>query len=362
LDYFSGVGSRIGGVLHRSTIGKYPQLTPEQARGLAQEALYKLSKGIDLTAGKNADNVTLQVCFTDFLNTRTLKERTTREYKRFMGKYLKDWRRKKVVSITRDMVARRHKKIGEMAGHAQANIVMRFLRAMMNFASGQYDDGEGQKLIKENPVDRLSETKQWFPVQRRRTIIKDHQLPEWHEAVQGLASNTIRDYLLLLLFTGIRREEGFKLKWSDIDMKAKTFVLVDTKNKNPLQLPMGNHVYKLLKRRKELAGDSEFVFPGTGKTGHLVEPKKQVAKVVKESGVQFCLHDLRRGFITAAESLDISSYAVKTLVNHNTGNDVTGGYIIADPERLRKPMQRIESHLLKLCIQTTGKILEFPGH
>ncbi len=355
------IEKRIDGILHRSTVGKYPQLTPEQAREIAQETLYKLVKGIDIAAGKNADSITLEKCFADFLTTRTLKDKTSREYRRFMDKYLKDWRRKKVVSISRDMVSRRHRNIGDTAGHAQANIVMRFLRSLMNFAAGQYDDGEGHKLIKENPVSRLSETKQWFPVDRRRTIIKTHQLPAWYEAVLNLKNDTIKDYILLLFFTGLRREEGFKLKWSDIDMRARTFVVTDTKNKTPLQLPLGKHTLRLLEKRKEQAGDSEYVFPGNGKSGHLVEPKKQVAQVTKESGIQFCLHDLRRGFITTAESLDVPSYSVKALVNHSTGNDVTGGYIISDPERLRKPMQRIETHLLGLCGQKKGKIVEFPG-
>ena len=185
-------------------------------------------------------------------------------------------------------------------------------------------------------------------------------MPAWYEAVQNLAGDKIKDYLLLLFFTGLRREEGFKLRWQDIDLKAMTFIISDTKNKNPLQLPLGKHVYQILKSRKAHAGDTAFVFPGSGKRGHLVEPKKQVAHVINESGVQFCLHDLRRGFITTAESLDISLYAVKALVNHSTGNDVTGGYIISDPERLRKPMQRIENHLLGLCRPKSAKIVELP--
>lgn len=355
------VEKRVHGRLHRSTLGRYPQLTPEQARELAQETLYKLAKGVDVSASKNAKNITLESCFTDFLSIRSLKDRTVRDYQVAMDKHFADWKKKKVIFITRDMVSRRHKKLGESAGHAQANLAMRFLRALLNFSSGQYDDGEGNKLIKENPVSRLSETKQWFKVSRRQTIIKPHQLPDWYQAVQNISSSTIRDYLLFTLLTGLRREEGFRMRWRDVDLKAKTFVVADTKNKNPLHLPVGKYVYQLLKLREDQDNDSEFVFPGSGKSGHLVEPKRQVAKVVEESGVQFCLHDLRRVFITTAESLDISSYAVKGLVNHSTGNDVTGGYIISDPERLRKPMQRIENHLLSLCQQEFAKIVTLPA-
>jgi hypothetical protein len=34
------------------------------------------------------------------------------------------------------------------------------------------------------------------------------------------------------------------------------------------------------------------------------------------------------------------------LLNHSTGSDVTAGYIIADVERLRAPMQKITDYLL----------------
>lgn len=51
------------------------------------------------------------------------------------------------------------------------------------------------------------------------------------------------------------------------------------------------------------------------------------------------------GYITLAESIDISVYALKRLVNHKMSNDVTAGYIINDVERLRAPMERITNHI-----------------
>ncbi len=57
--------------------------------------------------------------------------------------------------------------------------------------------------------------------------------------------------------------------------------------------------------------------------------------VIQNSGVRFMIHDLRRTFITIAESLDISAYALKRLLNHKMNNDVTAGHIIIDAERLR---------------------------
>ena len=63
--------------------------------------------------------------------------------------------------------------------------------------------------------------------------------------------------------------------------------------------------------------------------------------VIKATGIHFTVHDLRRTFIIIAESLDTPAYALKRLLNHKMTNDVTAGYIVADVERLRKPMQQI---------------------
>jgi len=41
---------------------------------------------------------------------------------------------------------------------------------------------------------------------------------------------TIRDYLLLILFTGLRREEALALTWKYIDFAAGTLTIPDPKN------------------------------------------------------------------------------------------------------------------------------------
>jgi len=152
--------------------------------------------------------------------------------------------------------------------------------------------------------------------------------------------------LIFVLLTGCRKREGLNLEVSQVDLQAKTFTFPDTKNRKPLTLPLPSHLYSVIKKRIEKAGGAQYVFPGNGEDGKFTEPRKQVARVVEKSGVAFMLHDLRRLFITTAESLDIPTYAVKMLVNHSTGSDVTGGYIIPDVERLRKPMQKIEDRIL----------------
>jgi integrase len=85
------------------------------------------------------------------------------------------------------------------------------------------------------------------------------------------------------------------------------------------------------------------------KTQYLAYPEKALKHLTETSGIKFTFHDLRRTFITVAESLDISSYAIKRLVNHKNGSDVTEGYIIANHDRLRTPMQRITNFFKEQC-------------
>jgi len=146
-----------------------------------------------------------------------------------------------------------------------------------------------------------------------------------------------------------------------------------TKNGMPHTLPMSKYLFGLFKQLHDRKAN-DYVFPGTGEAGHLVEPKKQIIyveratflilngvttnedidKILREppddviSGIKFCLHDLRRTFITIAESLDIPYAALKKLLNHSDGNDVTGGYLQITTDRLREPMERISCKLMEL--------------
>lgn len=382
---------RVNGKTVRFTIGRHGVFTPEQARHDAKEALLKMARSVNPTDTKRegrARGVTLEEAFRAFKASRkNLKSRTIYDYERFLGLLpestkknprrkpgdLADWRDKPLTSITKDMVERRHAKIGE-ASPAQANLAMRFLRAIFNFAAGKYEDTKGRPIIGENPVRRLSQTDAWYRVERRKTVIKAHELAAWYKAVMGLTGTkgeTVRDYLILLLFTGLRRQEAAQLPFSGLDFKARTITVLDTKNREDHILPMSDVVYALLKSREEAQVAAQrgaekkpaegYVFPGDGSRGFLVEPRKQMDKVTKASEVAFTLHDLRRTFSTIAEGLDVPAYSLKRLLNHKIPGDVTAGYIVMDVERLREPMQKISDFIARTVgLHTPATVVQLP--
>ncbi|MBK7362181.1 MAG: tyrosine-type recombinase/integrase [Micavibrio sp.] len=150
------------------------------------------------------------------------------------------------------------------------------------------------------------------------------------------------------------------MRWSDIDFTDRTLTVPETKNGEDLTLPLSDYLYDLLQTRRKRYGNYKFVFPGSGKSGHLEEPKKAARRVKDMTGIVFTIHDLRRTFITIAESLDISMYALKRLINHKITNDITGGYIVVDVERLRAPVQRVADYILESALK--GQTPENAAH
>jgi len=339
------VEARVGGKNVRCTVGRATLLSAEVARQKAKGLLGEMAEGRNPMARKRAlttAELTLAEAFVSFFAARKLAPVTVDAYQRTVDLYLEDWKAKPLAKISRDMVLARHQKLSAERGGVTANNVMRHLRSVYNFAAASHEE------LPHNPVGIIRQARAWAKERRRQSVVKQHQLPAWWQAVMAETEDA-RDVLLVALFTGMRRSEVVTMRWAYLDLEAGLLQLPRTKNGDPLELPLSGFLIELLKARQERAVGSEWVFPGTGRTGHLTEVKSFVGRVKTASGVEFTLHDLRRTFITVAESLDLSAYALKRLVNHRVGGDVTGGYIVHDAERLREPVGRIAQRLLLLA-------------
>ncbi len=366
---------RINGQKKRITIGRYGKITVDNARKQAKIEAGKASSGIDPVAErhkKKAESLTLREALNDYLENRDLKPRTRQDIDESM-KGFSDWMKKPIVNITRDMIAGRHKKLGEVS-HARANLAMRYLRAVLNYASEAYAYPDGSPLLLDNPVNRLSATKSWYKVGRRKRYIYEHELKAWMQAVMKLPEvperkpgqgkkkpilrhgDLGRDFFLILLLTGLRRSEVLGLTWNNVDLKGKTLTIPDPKNNDPHVLPLSDYLRELLTERKEKSG-GDYVLSGPDGKRYQSFRYAQ-ARIEDETGIKVSPHDLRRTFATVAESLNIPAYAVKGLLNHKTSGDITAGYIQITVERLREPMQQITDYFLRKGGIHEGKVVE----
>lgn len=383
------VRKKVSGRAVRATLGRYPSMTIDQARKQAAKQRVIMHEGVNPNTAKRANRVrgvTLQACLNDYLRVRAhkLAESTQKNYRSMIEVRLSDWLATPLKEIDRDMVAARHQRITKGDGTKEspaspvaANNVMRVLRALFNFANGQYEI-EGKGLFPDNPVKRLSHTRVWTKETRRQTIIKTADMPKWFKALDTLRSATeqradscaalVADYLEFVLFTGLRRDDALCLRWDQVDFAAKTMhPVIHKKASVVMSFPLAEHVLKLL-RRRHADRVNDFVFPGrepfdgAENSKRFDDPKRQIARMVEISGIKFSSHDLRRTFITVAESLDLSPFALKRLCSHSAGSDVTAGYVIMDVERLRAPTEKITDFLLKAAGRLPGaKVVKMKG-
>jgi integrase len=239
-----------------------------------------------------------------------------------------------LIDLDDKTIKRRYKKrLDESTTRAKS--FHKVVTALFNFARVNYKRTNDTSYFPENPAQVVVEEKLLVKTPRRKTYIKRAELPHWFDAVESLGTIE-REFLQFVLMTGCRRSEGMRLTWDRVNLRAKTFTLVDTKNRENVELPIPFYLLPMLQKRK---GKGR-VFP-VGDNA-----KASLRKVTEASGVQFMLHDLRRTYATTAEDLDISGLTVKRLLNHLTDSDVTAGYQIPNRERLERVSRRIVRELL----------------
>ncbi|RTL35093.1 MAG: DUF4102 domain-containing protein [Candidatus Melainabacteria bacterium] len=349
----------------RKVVGRHPEMRLEKARQLKTEIYAEIGKGIDPHARETEHIHTLEEVYAAYRQSRTLRASTLKLYDGAMTRCFDDWRNLPITEISKSMIEARHKEISNRngkrgQGKAHADQAMRFIRGLFNYASDSFPYFENRR----NPVQKL----RWNGDNKRESHISEVDLPVWFDAVSKLRSQMIGDYFLICILTGLRRTEAATLKWSYIDFTKRLLTIPSDKTKNGRRhcLPITPLIIEILQRRKQAIKASklqqisnDYVFPSNGSTGHLVESKASVTKVIEISGVKFMPHDLRRTFATAAQRLKIDKVSISKLLNHVSG-DVTVRYLVTDPEDLRPAMEAISDYFNhKFNSKNFAKSVEF---
>jgi integrase len=343
----------VGGRTRRVTIAPTNVIGIAEARRRAELILADFYRGIDPKADRRGADTLRSVLEAYLAARKGLRPKSVHVIRDAVERHLEPWCDWPLCDITPELVEARHRLLqkqiaarGRYMGYATANDAMRTLGTLWSFAADRIPN------LPANPVRRLR--RQWFPVRRRDRIIHPDELAVFHRAVLALPNAVQRDYLRLLLFTGLRRTEAASLTWSDVDLAQRVIRIraARTKSGRKLDLPMTDYVHAMLSVRRRL-GDTGFVFPANSGAGHISEPKFPLAAVERATGIKASAHDLRRSYVTVAESCDISPLALRALINHSLGGDVTSGYVIMSVERLREPAQRVADRLKELCAVET---------
>ena len=327
------------GKLRRVTLGKFPDVTVSGARKMAQSALAELAQGINPTEKKRTDKIkkiTLLELMTKYIDQKGLKlsPSTAADYQKKLNEGFPDWLNKPVNTITREMVAKRHKKLS--GNSTSKDNKMRVLRLLMNSALAL-------KIIDESPTDVLkkAELDLWSKPIRKTRIIPADRLKDWYGAVLELSNLKAKTYLLLLLYTGLRANEALYLEWKNVDFKNDTLTVMDTKNHSNFTTYIPSQLKPYMRNLQTLTGESVFVFTGNNADGVMAIPRWPLDQITNKTGIEFSSHDLRRTFATIAEASLLPETIIKRLLNHATDNNVTGGYIRTESNTMKQAIDRI---------------------
>ncbi len=254
--------------MERISLARYPEMTIEQARKKAAEIIGKIVEGNNPGEARRAirEEPTFRQLFEEFAERHGKQKRAwvsdAQRYRDYLDRSLGGH---KVSTINAPMVTRI---LSDMERAGKANATINNVRAL---ASCIFGKGIEWGRCSTNPV---SATKTRKKVSRDR-FLQTHELPRFFASLADEPNETVRDYFLVSLLTGARRANVLAMRWSEINFNDKIWRIPRTKNDEPQNVTLTAEVLRILKMRRSAATPgADFVFPGDGASGHLVEPKK----------------------------------------------------------------------------------------
>lgn len=314
------------------------------------KVMNELSSGV-VGGALRPDKATLSGVMDSYINDTHLAPKTIETYRSVIRLYLSDWADKPLISITPDKVKTRFDEITNkkiisangkpLGGPSVANTTMKVIRALFNFMQEEAPLVNGMPSFPPSPTLKLNPSKgrrkkksSWNIEKPREGRIELSQLKDWWLATEALATDYLgngelaRDYLQFVLLTGMRRREVTGLEWSNITKTS--FTVRGTKNGTDHELPLTEPLNAIIANRK-----------GGTRPFPIEETRRFTAWVIKRSGVQFTIHDLRRTFAGYAEhQCELPEKIISVLLNHTTNQTITSRYI--GETGLQKKAEKLE--------------------
>lgn len=134
-----------------------------------------------------------------------------------------------------------------------------------------------------------------FKEQTRDRFLQSDELQRLFAALETEQNEIFKNYILISLYSGQRRSSILSLRWSQVDLVNGFIYLPDTKNGEPMQVPMTNQLRELFEKINHNK-NSDWVLPSVrSKSGHLEDPKRPWHELLRRAGIEnLRLHDLRR--------------------------------------------------------------------
>ena len=332
-----------GGEPFRVTLGRYGDggITIDQARRLATNINAKAAEGVNVAEVKRAHRSerTFGELFVEYLDRHAKPQKRTwaEDQQRFKQYLAKPLGKKKLSAINRGTIAGIHSAITNDGHPVVANRVLALVSSIFGRA---IEWG----LTEHNPAKAIRRNRE----ASRARFLQTDELPRFFQALAAEPNEMIRDYILVSLLTGARRDNVLSMRWKEISLPRTEWQIPRTKNGTAQTVPLSAEVVAILERRaREAVTGAIFVFPGDGKSGHLVEPKKGWERVLARAGIEdLRIHDLRRS-LGSWQAKTGASLAIIGKSLHHKNTQTTQIYAQLDLDPVRESVARATAAMLK---------------
>ena len=272
---------RINGKNEKHCLGAFPDLSVDQARDKAARFAGAVAFGDNPSEQRRLlrGEISLGELFQEYLDRHMKKSRKSWfETEKCFVRFFADWKERKLSTITQADVERRHAELAKSRGFYSANRAHELLRAMYNKAKiWRLYNGH-------NPAIGITT----FEERSRERVLQADEFERFFSTLNAEEA-TFRDFVMLTLLTGARKSNVFSMRWEHLNLKSRSWTIPSNQSKNNQSqfIVLTDVEVEILKRRERSEfKDDIFVFPSSGKTGHLTDVKHSWASFLDRAKIR----------------------------------------------------------------------------
>lgn len=336
-----------GGSPERITLGRWPTMTIEQARKQAARINAEIEEGANPAEVKRVvrGEMTFAELFKEFGERHGMAKKSWRTDLCNFKNHLAPIHTKKLSAVTKADVSRL---LSDLDKDGKSGATLNNIRALISSVYGRAIEWG---YADHNPV---SGVRTRIKVKRDRFLQAD-ELPRFFKSLAEEPNETFRDFILLSLLTGARRANLLAMRWQDVNLAEHVWRIQETKNGTPQNVTLSPEAVSILQARKKTAEKlAVFVFPGSGASGHIEEPKKAVIRVMERAGIPYgrgvengvTLHDLRRTLGSWQAKTGASLAIIGKSLNHKS-QQATAIYARLDLDPVRQSVNTATAAMME---------------
>ena len=297
-----------------TTLGKYPEMSLDQAINIVLAFQNKLKMGINpIDEIKKIENIpTLAHFFYKVylplakLNKKSWKDDVSR-FKNHIEPTLGNIQLNQITSaMLSDLML-------EIKTEDRANATVNRSRALL---SSMFNVAFEREIIEQSPMTRVKKLVEQNQIER---YLSDDELKRLMNVLANHHAHDIDNQIIvgiveMLLLTGARKGEVLNLKWSDLDENNHLWKLNENKSGKPRIIQLNTEAQQVIRK---MSRKYQYVFanPKTGLPFNDI--RKTFQKILEAAQIEnFRIHDLRHNFASMAVNNGCDIYVVQHLLGH----------------------------------------------